>query len=233
MGRDSKKKLNVEPVWGDHGLSKALPRQPREILPLQLDFPLSFTSFFRLYKHTYEQKNNTDNTQCDSQWHRKFLKEGACQSHGQGSVVRGQSSVVHRQQDGHPVRCTLYAKPIPVNDELSSAGSVSGSGQYTLLSQPLKEQRLWQVSSPRSFTSSKNRFCYIADCLRNKLTTFFTNNFHTSYYTTPSSGSKWTGVRGQKFPKLTDDVDNPKTPPLKKGEKGGFREFKSPLTPLF
>ncbi len=26
----------------------------------------------------------------------------------------------------------------------------------------------------------------------------------------------------QKFPKLTDDVDNLKTPPLKKGDKGGF-----------
>ena len=41
-------------------------------------------------------------------------------------------------------------------------------------------------------------------------------------------------VKGEKqeFPKLTDDVDNPKNPPLKKGEKGGFRES-NPLSPPF
>ena len=35
----------------------------------------------------------------------------------------------------------------------------------------------------------------------------------------------------QKFPKLPDDVDNPLTPPLKKGEKGGFRGFRESNPP--
>ncbi len=43
-----------------------------------------------------------------------------------------------------------------------------------------------------------------------------------------SSRNEW-GL--QKFPKLTDDVDNLKTPPLKKGEKGGFREFRESNPP--